>query len=94
MIAVEALDMAVFSRLGANQNFVRQWVEQILKLLFLLVGYFDSQEQVYLSSVVHIGKKFDNEDNKKVEEALKEGVDLVKLLPPDYNNRKASNGKG
>ena len=83
MIAVEALDMAVFSRLGANQNFVRQWVEQILKLLFLLVGNFDSQEQVYLNTVVHVGKQFDTEDNKDSDEALKVGVDLFKLLPLD-----------
>ena len=83
MIAVETLDMTVFSRLRKNQNFVREWVEQILKLLFLLVGFFDSQEKVHLSAVVHIGKKFDNEYNKEVDEALKEGVNLVKLLPLD-----------
>ena len=83
MVAVDALDMAVISRLGANQNFVRKWVEQILKLFFLLGGYFDSQEQVYLSSVVHIGKNLNNEDNKEGDEALKKEVDLTELLPLD-----------
>ena len=83
MIAVDALNVIVFSRLGANKNFVRQWVEQILKLFFLLRSYFDSQEQVYLSSVVHVGKQFNAEDNKEIDEALKEGVDLAELLPLD-----------
>ena len=93
MIAVDALYMAVFSRRGANQNFVGQWVEQILKLFFLLGGSFDSQEQVYLSSVVRIGKKFNTEDNKQVGEALKEGFDLAELLSLDQSNQKASKGK-
>ena len=83
VIAVDALDMAVISRLGTNQNLVRQWVEQILKLFFLLGRYFDSQEQVYLSSVVHICKKFNNEDNEEGDEALKKEVDLTELLTLD-----------
>ena len=83
MIAVDALDMAVVSWLWTNQNLVRQWVEQILKLFFLLGGYFDSQEQVYLSSVVHIGKNLNNEENKDGDEALKKEVDLAELLPLD-----------
>ena len=55
----------------------------MLKLFFLLGGYFDPQEQVYLSSVVHIGEKFYAKDNQEVDEALKEGVDLAELLSLD-----------